>query len=65
MERVGFIGTGNIGSPMAHPILAAGHELTVSDPSRDAAQSLPDAGAAWANSPAKVSGIVEPQTPVG
>ena len=29
--RIGFIGTGNIGSPMAANILKAGHELVVHD----------------------------------
>lgn len=54
MARVGFIGTGNIGSPMAHQILAAGHELTVSDLTREAAESLLAAGAAWSDTAAEV-----------
>lgn len=59
MARVGFIGTGNIGSPMAHQILSAGHELAVSDASRNAAKSLLDAGAAWSDSPGELGASSE------
>ena len=55
MARVGFIGTGNIGSPMAHQILAAGHDLTVCDVDPGAARSLVDAGAAFEDSPADIA----------
>ena len=49
--RVGFIGVGKIGRPMAEQVAAAGFDLTVHDLSRDAAAPLLDAGAAWAESP--------------
>lgn len=59
MARVGFIGTGNIGRPMAHQILAARPDLAVSDLHRDAAASLLDAGAAWLDSPEEVGAVCD------
>jgi 3-hydroxyisobutyrate dehydrogenase-like beta-hydroxyacid dehydrogenase len=49
--RIGFIGVGNIGNPMAGHLLAAGHSLVVHDLRREAAANLLAAGAAWADSP--------------
>jgi len=40
--RVGFIGTGNIGRPMASQIAAAGFPLVVHDRRREAAAPLLD-----------------------
>ncbi len=53
--RIGFIGTGNIGTPMAGSILKAGHELVVHDIHREKTASLIDEGAEWAGSPAEVA----------
>jgi 3-hydroxyisobutyrate dehydrogenase len=53
--RIGFIGVGNIGRPMAGQLLAAGHTLVVHDVRREAAGELLDAGAAWAESPADLA----------
>ena len=53
--RVGFIGVGNIGRPMAGQIARAGFDLTVHDLRRDAAAPLLDVGAAWADSPKDVA----------
>jgi len=53
--RIGFIGVGNIGCPMARQLLAAGHTLTVHDLRREAATGLVAGGAAWADSPARVA----------
>jgi 3-hydroxyisobutyrate dehydrogenase len=50
--RIGFIGVGSIGKPMAGQLLRAGHDLVVHDVRREAAGSLLDAGAAWGESPA-------------
>lgn len=50
--RIGFIGTGNIGAPMARHLLEAGHELTVHDLIKANARELLEAGAAWADTPA-------------
>ncbi len=49
--RVGFIGTGNMGAPMAANVLGAGHDLVVHDLRREAAAELVEAGARWADSP--------------
>lgn len=48
--RVGFIGVGTMGNPMAANLLAAGHRLTVHDVRAEPAANLLDAGAAWADS---------------
>ena len=50
--KVGFIGLGNIGKPMAMCVVNAGHRTTVHDIRRDAATDLLEAGAAWAETPA-------------
>ncbi len=49
--KIGFIGTGYMGNPMARNLLKAGHELTVYDIAKSAAQNLLDKGAKWANTP--------------
>ena len=49
--KVGFIGLGRMGAPMAGKILAAGHDLLVHDVRPEAAAGLLAAGAAWAGSP--------------
>ncbi len=49
--RVGFIGLGNMGGPMALNIMRAGHEVTVYDIRREAATPHLDSGAKWADSP--------------
>ncbi len=38
--KVGFIGTGNMGKPMASNLLAAGYELTVYDKRKEATVEL-------------------------
>ena len=43
--KIGFIGTGNMGAPMAANILASGHQLTVYDVSSGATEELVRAGA--------------------
>jgi 3-hydroxyisobutyrate dehydrogenase len=49
--KIGFIGVGNIGAPIAGQLLAAGHELLVHDIRRPAADALLAAGAEWSESP--------------
>ena len=49
--RIGFIGLGNMGNPMAHNILKAGHELTVYNRTRSKMESVLAAGAKSAESP--------------
>jgi len=53
--KIGFIGIGNIGAPIAGQLLNAGYALTVHDVRREAARPLLAAGAAWAGSPAGVA----------
>jgi len=57
--RVGFIGLGNMGGPMAGHILAAGHTLTVYDTRREAATPHLERGARWADSPMAVAATSE------
>jgi 3-hydroxyisobutyrate dehydrogenase len=47
--RIGFIGLGNMGGPMALNLIKAGHTLTVFDVRRDAAKPHLAAGATWAD----------------
>ena len=54
-HAVGFIGTGVIGTPMATRVLAAGRDLVVHDARPDAAESVIQAGATWASTPAEVA----------
>ncbi len=49
--RIGFIGLGNVGAPLARNLQRAGHELTVHDLDRSQVAELLDHGARWADSP--------------
>src|SRR6266700_5736616 len=49
--RIGFIGTGTMGAPIAGCLVAAGHALTVFDIRRAATAALAGQGAAVADSP--------------
>ena len=57
--RIGFIGLGNMGGPMALNLIKAGHALTVHDVRREAAEPHLAAGARWADSPAAVGAECE------
>jgi 3-hydroxyisobutyrate dehydrogenase len=50
--RIGFVGTGSMGSPVAHRLLSAGHELRVHDVRPEACVDLVEAGATWCPDPA-------------
>ncbi|HLW71953.1 MAG TPA: NAD(P)-dependent oxidoreductase [Candidatus Binataceae bacterium] len=50
--RIGFIGLGNMGGPMALNLLKAGHTLVVHDVRRAAAEPHLAGGAKWADTPA-------------
>ncbi len=54
--KIGWIGTGIMGRQMAGHLLAAGHELVVSNRTRAKAEPLLERGAKWAESPGDVSG---------
>src|SRR5438477_12267309 len=53
--RVGWIGTGVMGAPMAGHLLAAGHPLTVYNRSKEKTAKLVEKGAVWAATPADVT----------
>ena len=53
--RIGFIGLGNMGGPMALNLMKAGHSLIVNDVRREAAAPHLKGGATWADSPREVA----------
>ena len=53
--RLGWIGTGVMGSSMCSHLIARGFQMTVTTRSRSKAQALLDRGAAWASSPREVA----------
>jgi 2-hydroxymethylglutarate dehydrogenase len=53
--KVGFIGVGQMGVHMSRNIRAAGHDLVLHDLNKDAAASLLEDGAEWADSPRAVA----------
>ncbi|MCD6472487.1 NAD(P)-dependent oxidoreductase [Candidatus Aerophobetes bacterium] len=55
MARIGWIGTGVMGKPMANHLLDAGHSLTVFTRTKNKAEDLIEKGAIWANSPAEAA----------
>ena len=57
--RIGFIGLGIMGKPMAKNLLAAGHQLVVSDHNKAAAEELAELGAARGATPAEIAGQVD------
>jgi 3-hydroxyisobutyrate dehydrogenase-like beta-hydroxyacid dehydrogenase len=50
--KLAFIGTGNMGLPIARNLLRAGHSLTIHNRTRERAEPLRQEGAALADSPA-------------
>ena len=55
MQRLGFVGLGNLGRHLAASLLDAGYPLTVNDRDEAVAQPLVEAGAIWAASPKEVA----------
>ncbi|MCQ4295152.1 3-hydroxyisobutyrate dehydrogenase [Pseudomonas stutzeri] len=53
--HIGFIGLGNMGAPMAHNLLKAGHQLSVFDLNASAVESLAGAGALPVDSPTAIA----------
>ncbi|MGB7337250.1 MAG: NAD(P)-dependent oxidoreductase [Phototrophicaceae bacterium] len=53
--KIGFIGTGIMGSRMAGHLLDAGHDLIVHNRTKAKAQSLLENGALWATTPAEAA----------
>jgi 2-hydroxy-3-oxopropionate reductase len=67
MEKLGFIGAGGMGGPMAANLLRAGFALTVFDLKREAVRALEVRGAIYASSPkavAEASEVVLSMLPV-
>ena len=57
--RIGWIGTGVMGSSMCGHLLQAGFSATVFNRTRQKAQTLLDAGAQWADTPKAVAGAAD------
>jgi hypothetical protein len=57
--KIGFIGVGNIGAPIAGQLLKAGHALVIHDLRRAAADELLAAGATWSDSPVALAAECE------
>jgi 3-hydroxyisobutyrate dehydrogenase len=57
--RVGWIGTGVMGSSMCGHVLDAGYSVTVTTRTRERAEPLLQRGATWADSPAEVAGAAD------
>jgi 3-hydroxyisobutyrate dehydrogenase-like beta-hydroxyacid dehydrogenase len=55
MTTVGFIGTGNIGTPMCRQVIARGNDVVVFDQRPEASENLLELGARRASSPAEVA----------
>lgn len=53
--RVGVIGTGNMGGPIAANLLKAGHEVFVHDIRKAATEALVKVGAKWCESPKEMA----------
>ncbi|TIX38968.1 MAG: NAD(P)-dependent oxidoreductase [Mesorhizobium sp.] len=50
--KIGFVGLGSIGFPVARNLVGAGHDLAVHDLDKSRAAELLELGATWADSPA-------------
>ena len=59
MKRIGYIGLGIMGRPMAENLIDAGFELTVWNRTRSKADPLLERGASWADGPAALAAQVE------
>ncbi|MGI6879226.1 NAD(P)-dependent oxidoreductase [Microbacterium sp. gxy059] len=55
--KIGFIGLGVMGGPMAGHLLRAGHDLTVHTRSQEKADELVAAGAVWVDAPRDMSDV--------
>ncbi len=53
--KVGFIGTGHMGNPVARHLIRGGHELVVHDLRQESAANLVELGASWADSARSVA----------
>src|SRR5919204_5348529 len=58
-QKIGFIGLGIMGRPMAHNLISAGHELVVNSRHRAHLDEFTDRGAQWADRPSAVAEQVD------
>lgn len=58
-RRVGFVGTGVMGLPMARNVMRAGFSVTVHNRTRSRAEPLLSEGAAWADTPAALAAVCD------
>src|SRR5271156_5739439 len=58
-HRVGFIGLGHMGLPMAENVLKAGFPLWVHNRTKEKVAPLLDKGGQWAATPAELSGLCD------
>ena len=54
-KKIGFIGTGVMGSSIVKHLLNAGHEVTIYTRTKSKADALISLGATWAETPAQAS----------
>jgi 3-hydroxyisobutyrate dehydrogenase-like beta-hydroxyacid dehydrogenase len=59
MSKLAFLGLGNMGTPMASRLVAAGHDVTVWNRTAGRSEQLADAGATVADTPAAAADGVE------
>ncbi len=57
--RIGWVGTGVMGLGMCRNLMDAGYQTTVFSRTKSKAQSLIDAGAVWADTPAEVAAAAD------
>jgi len=57
--KIGFIGLGNVGGKLAGSLIRNGHDVTVRDLDRAAAQSFLDRGATWGETPKAMIGACD------
>ena len=55
MAKIGWIGLGNMGSPMSQNLVKAGHDVVVWNRTKAKADDVIAAGATWADSPKEVA----------
>ena len=53
MERIGFVGLGSMGKPMAHNLMKAGYPVGVLTRTRSKIEDLLAEGAMWCSNPRK------------
>ncbi|PDD71624.1 NAD(P)-dependent oxidoreductase [Listeria monocytogenes] len=59
MEKIGFVGTGVMGSSMAGHLLEAGYEVLVYTRTKSKAEDLLDKGALWVETPGELANKVD------